>query len=245
MNSSHTHDHEEEEQIFKKVKKYASQTTNLSVELNDLKAQMKKQIQNESYDIEDMESFMEKLPTIVIENIFKRLSHKSLFDVANDYPQFFFEILNPIYWRFIKIDFSDTLFNHVDALAIIMYLNLNLRRISFRGSKMGLRKERLNLYFDYMPNLTHLELGLVSDFSIDFIKIITEKLKNLVFISMCWNCKSLRDDHLRQLLSLKNLHSIDLSQCLHLSDSVILEFVKTVKKLVYFNIDGIEYVTDE
>ena len=239
MDTSYTHDHEDEGQIFKIIKIHALQTSKLLIELYNLKIQMRESVDDEALSI------WEKLPTIVLENILQRFSHKSLFDLANAYPEFLYEILKPIYWKFLKIDLSDSLFNHIDILTIIMYLNTNLRHLSFKGNTMGISKERLSLYFDYTPNLAYLELGRVTDFTLGFVKTITKKLTNLVFISLCWNSKLMRDDHLIELLKLKNLHSIDLSHNEFITDSAVYEFVKNVKKLVYFNIDGIEYIKDE
>jgi hypothetical protein len=240
MNTSDTHDHEDEIQIFKNIKNHALESSKLLIKLYYLKTQMR-----ESTGTNEEISIWEKLPTIVLENILQMFSHKTLFDFASEYPEFVYEILNPIYWKFIKIDLSETLFNHIDILTIIMYLNTNLRHLSFIGNTMGISKERLSLYFDYTPNLIYLELGRVTDFTLDFMKTITQKLKNLVYLSLCWNSKIMRDDHLKELLQLKYLHSVDLSQCVFLTDSAVLEFVKNVKKLVYFNIDGIEYINDE
>ena len=240
MNSSDTHDHMDEKELAKSIRKYVCQTNELLFQVYNLK--MLEQTLNKCSNLE--KSALEALPAIILEKIFKECSHKALFDLTNACPQFLNEILNPIYWRFIKIDFSELFFNHIDILTIVMYLNQNLRRLSFKGSKW-LNIECLSLYFNYTPNLTHLELGSVRDFSFDFIKTITNKLKNLVFINLEWNSKVINDECLMWLLDLKNLHSIDLSQCFQLSDSAILEFVRSVKKLVYFNIDGIVYIKDE
>lgn len=91
------------------------------------------------YEMEHVESFKDKLPALVLEKIFKKLSQKSLFDFADAYPQYSSEILNPIYWRFLQINLSNLFLHHDDLLSIFMYLIKNVKHVSFKGFFRELR----------------------------------------------------------------------------------------------------------
>lgn len=235
MNSSYIHDHEDEKSLIQSIKSIAFNNDRSNVDFTH------EQEEEEEHNVKNV---LDTLPTVVIDELFKHCTHKTLINISNAYPKYFHIALNPIYWKYIKIDLSENLFNQIELLTLFMHLNQYLRRLSFKDS-FNLNPNRLSLYFDYTPNLTHLELGRVNSFNVKFIDMIVKKLKYLIYLNFEWNSKTMYDEHLIKLLDLKYLHSIDLSQCTYLTNNAVLMFVRNIKKLVYFNIDGIQYLNDE
>jgi hypothetical protein len=92
--------------------------------LNNLKKQL---ISNEN------EALFDKLPFEVKHKIFVNCTHQSLINFAKAYPKYLRTILKPIYWRNIKITFTEDIIRSGDLKYLINYLNKNLRQLTIES----------------------------------------------------------------------------------------------------------------
>ena len=261
--TSFNHQHEYEENFFIKYKTMFN--IDLQLNHNDDNDQVIATISSDSSDdgdddektgesnmnennfvkLSEQNDFFDNLPVEIGYKIFEYCTHYSLITLTNVYPQYKSEIMNPTLWRYIRVDFCEMFFDSDQILLLLKHININLRYLSLKECKL-LSYHKLDAYFKHIPKLEQLEMGRIEEceeFDI-IIDLIVGKLKCLKFINLEWNNKHVSDIHVSKLTKLNNLSSIDISHCENVTDKAINELIVNLRKIVYFNIDGIQGVND-
>jgi hypothetical protein len=188
-------------------------------------------------------------------------THQSLINFAKAYPKYLRTILKPIYWRNIKITFTEDIIRSGDLKYLINYLNKNLRQLTIESISENdyydfdisceevlwhIIKQTSNLTYLTISNsiypIGHTYMEYSSDFKGKIISIICDNLPKLRYLDI--QAVDITDD---QLIMISNkliyLHSIKLYSD-DISDDGLKYFINKSRNIINIYLHSLYNIND-
>jgi hypothetical protein len=189
--------------------------------------------------------YLDSLPSLVIHEIFKNCSHLDLFILANAFPQYLKQILNPYYWKYLKLMQPQKIFTLFEIYLIMNRLAQHLRKFLIHDS--NLRQKTFLDLVGLCSNITHLYLPFMKDFEEEYlIDELSKKMSNLEYININIDKIDFANKDLIKLCNFPKLNSIVIKgEKESLGNDYLFELIKKMKKLVYLKIDDLAIKYDD